>query len=264
VLPKNERPLGRAARLLARAAASAQGSCLGWPSRDTTRPLNPKRAAKKSAPAVLSEPRDVREAILTASRELIEAEGLSTLSMREVARRAGVSHQAPYNHFADREAILGALVEEGFDNLFQRLDAVRTSGSVDPVQLARACFSAYLEFACSHPAYFRLMFRPELVDLDRCEGAKEASERAFQCVRTIVHDMVLLGVPALPSEDALITLLWSTSHGLACLLLDGPLAKKLPHIEGKVLVEQVTTAFAGMIAAGLQTAKPSARKPARK
>ena len=93
----------------------------------------------------------MRRRILRASRVLIEREGLSALSMREVARRAGVSHQAPYNHFADREAILGALAEEGFlilrDKLVEILDssadstgasgAVRAATSTSPCSTRR-------------------------------------------------------------------------------------------------------------------------------
>jgi AcrR family transcriptional regulator len=72
---------------------------------------------------------DLRERILDATVTLIEADGLAALSMREVARRAGVSHQAPYHHFTDRQAILAAIAEEGF----KRLNAGLASAAGSPV-----------------------------------------------------------------------------------------------------------------------------------
>lgn len=227
--------------------------------------VSPKKSVR-SAPAhrkLALEPTDVRERILLASRRLIEAEGLSALSMREVARRAGVSHQAPYNHFADREAILGALAEEGFAILRARLDAAREAETGDAVARAAACLSAYVEFACSHPAHFRLMFRPELVNLENCPGAREQGDRAFQCLPDAIRELVAAGLPGEPSEDALMALLWSTAHGLSCLLLDGPLSKRMPHAQRDVLVGGVVSAFSGMLSARM-TEKPTRRKASRK
>src|SRR5262245_51637447 len=71
-----------------------------------------------------SEAGELRARIVRASIELIEEEGLAHLSMREVARRAGVTHQAPYHHFADREAILGEIAEQGFRLLCERIETV--------------------------------------------------------------------------------------------------------------------------------------------
>src|SRR5438105_1608095 len=72
---------------------------------------------------------DVRARVLGAAMRLIEEGGLASLSMREVARAAGVSHQAPYHWFADREAILAAMAEEGFRLLTDRLEAATVPGS---------------------------------------------------------------------------------------------------------------------------------------
>src|SRR5262245_24205460 len=107
-------------------------------------------------------PENLRRTLLDASLELIAAEGLEGFSMREVARRAGVSHQAPYHHFADREAIMAAIVAEGFQRL--RDDSL---GALTGLTDVRARFTAigraYLNFALNNPAHFKLMFRSELV-----------------------------------------------------------------------------------------------------
>jgi AcrR family transcriptional regulator len=192
----------------------------------------PSRHANSHASSTASETGELRARILRASIELIEEEGLAHLSMREVARRAGVTHQAPYHHFADREAILGEIAEQGFRLLSQRMETVaRENARGTPqreVDRLIALGETYVEFACKHPAHFRIMFRPELVDLERCPGAKAEGDNAFSIVQRIVHEAIEGGVPATPNAEALVAFLWSAGHGLACLLLDGPLAMKMP------------------------------------
>jgi AcrR family transcriptional regulator len=185
-----------------------------------------KRARKVGLRA--PEPSELRQQILRASIALIEEEGLAKLSMREVARRAGVTHQAPYHYFADREAILGEIAEEGFRLLTQQMErAVAGDAAQQGVaQRLTAVGQAYVEFACAHPAHFRIMFRPELVNMERCPGAEAEGNIAFATVTRVVHEAVQAGLPAVPSEAALVAMLWSFAHGLACLILDGPLAKK--------------------------------------
>jgi AcrR family transcriptional regulator len=213
-----------------------------------------------------SEAGELRERILRASVELIEEEGLAHLSMREVARRAGVTHQAPYHHFTDREAILGEIAELGFRMLGQRIEQVdRKSPSCGPerqVDRLIALGETYVEFACKHPAHFRIMFRPELVDLERCPGARAEGDKTFGAVQRIVHEAVEAGVPAEPSEAALVAFLWSTGHGLACLLLDGPLAMKMPNTAREAQVAGVMQALGALLRASLSAPKIATRKAA--
>ncbi len=192
---------------------------------------------------------DQQQRIVQASVQLIEEAGVGALSMREVARRAGVSHQAPYHHFDDREAILGAIAEEGFrmmrEAFAQALDHQRPSL---PARIA-AAFQTYVEFALQNPAHFRVMFRPELVNLQNCPGAQEEGDRAFAILQRLVDETIALGVPAHPSKDALLLLFWSVAHGFACLALDGPLTHKTPEAERHQQLEELTTAFVAMVEA---------------
>src|SRR5690349_3579164 len=91
---------------------------------------------------------DLRPALLKAAGRVLEKEGPAALSLRELARRAGVSHNAPYRHFADREALLAALAADGF----------RMLGEVLGVASSRHRGEAYVRFALEHPQLFRLMF----------------------------------------------------------------------------------------------------------
>ena len=123
--------------------------------------------------------RDLRSELLRTSRQLLDESGPSALSMREVARRAGCTHQAPYHYFANREAILAALVHEGFDELTDMLASAREGlESADLRAILTASGSAYVEFALRHPGVFRVMFRPDACDPERFPEVAQAGERA--------------------------------------------------------------------------------------
>ena len=147
---------------------------------------------------------DLRQRILDTAGALLDEQGAAALSLREVARRAGVTHQAPYHHFADRESILAELVTAGFDELERRLaKAHARSGSAHDTLAASAV--AYVSFALDQPGVFRIMFRSDMCDLARFPQASAAGQRAH---RELMHLVRLV-------------------HGLAVLLLDGPLGQQL-------------------------------------
>lgn len=165
----------------------------------------------------------VKDKVLAASLELVATGGVAALSMREVARRADVSHQAPYHYFADKEAIIAALVERGFDLLGAAfLAAAAPKKRDDAPAIAARCARAYVEFAVANPAYFRVMFRPDLVDLERFPAAKAAGDRTYGFLEQMVIRLAPGHTPA--RRAALTSLIWAQVHGLATLLVDGKLA----------------------------------------
>jgi AcrR family transcriptional regulator len=101
-------------------------------------------------------PTDLRQKVLNASLTLIKEGGLDRLSMREVARKAGVSHQAPYHYFEDREAILAGIAGEGFSKLEQSLVRAAAEAGAEPIKAVEGMGRAYIEFAMRHPAYFQV------------------------------------------------------------------------------------------------------------
>lgn len=182
-------------------------------------PAPRKRAALAAAPAT----GDLRQRILAASVALLETDGLAALSMREVARRAGVTHQAPYHHFADRESILAELVGDGFEALARRMErAGGRAAKLGPRTALLEAGEAYVGFALEHPGVFRIMFRPEVCDLGRFPAAQAAGERAFESLGRLVR--TVHGA----FDDALASMYWAQVHGLACLILDGGLGHRLP------------------------------------
>lgn len=146
---------------------------------------------------------DLRAETLAAAAKLLEEQGPAGVVLREVARRAGVSHNAPYRHFADRGALLAA--GEGFRELGERL---RQSAP-------EAMGEAYVAFALAHPQRFRLMFGG-LVPLASDPALATASRQAYEALLQAFRDRGDIGDPAAAAAAA-----WSLVHGLAHLLLDG-------------------------------------------
>ena len=163
---------------------------------------------------------DLRRTVLDASLDLIEEQGLAALSMREVARRAGVSHQAPYHHFGDREGILAAIAMDGFTRLHAAMKKA-VAKLTDPVARLNAVGGAYLTFAVRYPAHFKIMFRSELVEMERHADLHVCAETAFAFVTSIVADVA----KRRGAKDTLplVIAAWSLAHGAATLLLEGKL-----------------------------------------
>ena len=171
-----------------------------------------------------AEPADLRQRILDTSRALLDEQGSAGLSLREVARRAGVTHQAPYHHFADRESILAELVTHGFGELERRLARAHARSAAPQATLV-ASGVAYVVFALDNPGVFRIMFRADLCDQARFPQAQAAGERAQGELMNLVR--LVHGSQAAPADARLAALHWAQAHGLACLLLDGPLGQQL-------------------------------------
>ena len=174
-------------------------------------------------PAPSEQHGDVRRLVLDAAIAIIELDGAESLSMREVARRAGVSHQAPYHYFGDRSGILAAISEEGFTGLAQAFRDVHET----ELPAAKAGFIAYLNFAREHVGHFRVMFRNDICGVVTHELTQIAADSAFEELRLMVARIT---GPEIDPNNAFTfaTLLWSLSHGLATLVIDGPLPNKIP------------------------------------
>jgi AcrR family transcriptional regulator len=174
-------------------------------------------------PAPSEQHGDVRRLVLDAAIAIIELEGAESLSMREVARRAGVSHQAPYHYFSDRSGIFAAISEEGFAGLAQAFRDVHET----EMPAAKAGFIAYLNFSRQHVGHFRVMFRNDICGVATHALTQTAADSAFEELRLMVTRIT--GSEIDPNKAfAFAAMLWSLSHGLATLVIDGPLPNKVP------------------------------------
>lgn len=201
---------------------------------------------------------DVRTRVLKAALRLVEKQGVADLSMREVARLARVSHQAPYHHFPDRESILAALAEDGFTMLADRLESARDMEHSATERIV-ACAGAYVRFALERPSLFRLMFRPDFVSWDRFPSVRACGTRAFESLITAMQGLFDVGLPPEPSARAHVVCGWSLAHGLACLLLDGPLVAKVPEVaaDAEAVIDETLTAMRLLLESRIAVAKTS-------
>jgi AcrR family transcriptional regulator len=175
---------------------------------------------------------DVRRLVLDAALDIITSSGAESLSMREVARRAGVSHQAPYHYFGDRSGIFAAISEEGFSALAGAFRDVQES----TISAAKAGFIAYLDFARSHVGHFRVMFRQDICGVQENEGTAIAASSAFDELLQMVARTIGSSVDPKAAHTFAFTM-WSHAHGLATLVIDGPLPQKL--LPGVSLDDQI-------------------------
>jgi len=173
---------------------------------------------------------NLRAALIDAAREILVAEGVSALSLRAVARRAGVSQTAPYRHFADKATLLAELAAEGFRGLTARMEAEAARQS-DPKTRWQALGRGYVLFAVENPTFLRLMFGPEIPQKSAYPELLAAAEAAFAALAGAT-DAVAAKRDA--SADGRIAALaaWSIVHGLANLLIDGQIGERM--LGGKV------------------------------
>src|SRR5579862_941139 len=149
-------------------------------------------------------------ALLGAAGKILEKEGVEALSLREIARRAKVSHNAPYRHFPGREALLAALAREGFAMLGEAQREAAAAGGL------RAMGEAYVRFALAHPQRFRLMFGGQIA-MARHPQLREVATRSFESLAGALSARVPEAQGAGDSSVAA----WALVHGLALLLVGG-------------------------------------------
>ncbi|MGW7822369.1 TetR/AcrR family transcriptional regulator [Streptomyces puniciscabiei] len=151
----------------------------------------------------------LRERLVDAGVELLEAEGLQALTLREIARRAGVSHGAPRRYFPTHLELLSAIARRGFAGLAERVRATLARGPAGPRTQVAALARTYLEFALDNPGMYELMFRHDLLESGHL-GLRETSLPLFRVFAGLVGEV-------LPGADArrVTGALWANLHGIA-------------------------------------------------
>jgi AcrR family transcriptional regulator len=164
----------------------------------------------------------LRDALIAASVELIEREGIGAVSLRRVARAAGVSPGAPYHHFADRAALLAAIAVQGYERLGPELRRAREQAPT-PERALGALIETYVAFARRHPAHVHLMLRGELAGLERHPEAQAAGAELIALLADVVEDCRRAGAVTAADTETLVHAVWALCVGLVTLWLDGPL-----------------------------------------
>ncbi len=188
---------------------------------------------------------DVRRAILDNAVVLVAERGVRGVSFREVARRAGVSHQAPYHHFGNLHGILRALAREGFDALTRAMQ--RAARVDDPIEAFTGIGVAYVKFATKNVGHFRVMFQRSLVDLHDDDEPIDEAAATYQTLVDCTERVVEAGYAPQLDPTSLAHLAWSAVHGLSVLIVEGTLQTKTQReINGEV--RRVVEGLTGLVA----------------
>ena len=153
----------------------------------------------------------LRDRLIDVGVELVTSGGTAAVSLREIARRAGVSHGAPRRYFPTHLELLSAIARRGFAHLAAKLGEAAAGSAEDPRSRLAALSRAYLDFAASNRGMYELMFRHDLLESGRL-GLREVSLPLFRMVTMLVSDA---GTPGDAAPEVVAGALWASLHGIA-------------------------------------------------
>jgi AcrR family transcriptional regulator len=189
---------------------------------------------------------DLRRSLIDAAMAMVQEEQDWTFSLREVARRAGVSHNAPYNHFTDKRDLLACVAEAGFLTLRDKMN--QAIAEVEEVEKALVKSGvAYVKFGVENPAHYRLMFGSTLMS---AEGLPSFVRHAADSAKAVLGGIIVRGaqqgvfVPSPGKKDEIdlaVLSCWSVVHGLTLLAIDGRVGPTRLKMES--IAERVTSLF---------------------
>jgi AcrR family transcriptional regulator len=154
----------------------------------------------------------LRDRLVDAGVELVASGGSGAVSLREIARRAGVSHGAPRRYFPTHLELLSVIARRGFADLAARLDAAAAGSADDPRARLAALGRAYLDFAAASRGMYELMFRHDLLESGGRLGLREVTLPLFRKVTALVADAAPPGGAA---PEVVAGALWASLHGIA-------------------------------------------------
>lgn len=198
---------------------------------------------------------DLRQALITATLNLLTEEQNWSFSLREVARRAGVSHNAPYNHFRSKQELLAAAAAAGFDGLRAQMQEAAARAAT-PAAALQAIGVAYVCFGAANPAHYRLMFGTALTPADACPPS--AVEESAATAKGVLLDVIRRGMEegsfAVPPDglDMAALSAWSLVHGLTLLLLDGLAAEGSAGAVNEAMAARIAGQVSQFLLRGLQ------------
>ncbi len=186
---------------------------------------------------------DLRSALLECARRIIHEEGIAKVSLREVARRLGVSHGAPAHHFKSKASLVTALAVQGYERLAETVIAeLASSGTADPRRQLETIGRGYVRFAVENPDHFGMMFRREHLDEKDVELMR-ASETCYGLLVRTVHACKKAGLLGRRSPESVAVAAWALVHGLAALWIDGRLEDRSTVRDPNILAEMVCRLF---------------------
>ncbi len=192
---------------------------------------------------------DLRNALIEATLILIEEKGVNAFTVREVAKRAGVSHAAPYRHFKDKEALLFTVAREGFDLMVAETKKCSEKHPEDPLARFHISGLSYIDFAINHPAHYRVMFYSG-ENQDRFpEDLATSSTESFRLLLDTICECQEKNIIKTGDPNDLALAAWSVVHGYAKLYIDGFIdneAALFAHKKDKLKYIVTETLYSGL------------------
>jgi AcrR family transcriptional regulator len=189
-------------------------------------------APRKRAPRRGYHHGDLKAALVESAVEILREQGLEALTLRAVARRAGVSQAAPYRHFADRRALVAAVAEHGFLRLQAAMH--ETVGTASGRAALKQVALAYVKFARENSAEYRVMFGPEVAITDDLPDLRHTARSVLGFVAEGIVQLQRAGAVADGDAWMIAVAIWSMLHGLVMLSLDGQAASVTPDLDALV------------------------------
>lgn len=168
---------------------------------------------------------DLKNALIQAGVDILAREGTGGLSLRKVARLAGVSHSAPYAHFRDKQALIAAISSEGFRRLYKELESASQSVHDDPKLLLIESGRAYIRFAMREPDIFKIMFSGIIEKEKEYPDFVGISQSTFTLLVGIVNICQQGNILRPGPTELLAVALWGQLHGIVSLTLE----KQISH-----------------------------------
>ena len=170
---------------------------------------------------------NLKEALIKAGIKILALEGIGGLSLRKVAKQAGVSHTAPYAHFSDKQALVAAISTEGYTRIYNKIAELIEHRSDAPLDLLVMAAYAYMRFGLDEPDLFRITFSGVIEHEREYPDLVEITQKNFRAICQIVSLCQDAEVLNAGDEELLALNLWGTVHGLISLLLQGQVSSKI-------------------------------------
>lgn len=187
-----------------------------------------------------------KDRLVQAAVDHLEADGLPGLTLREIARAAGVSHGTPARHFPSLAAMLATVAARSFVGLSSALEHSVEDAGTDPLARLAAAGSEYVRFAIANANSYELMFRPELLDRTQPDY-EEAAAFAFEQLTTLVEQAQAAGWSPDTNTATLTALLWASVHGMASLSIQGALHAATGSDDIAPLLDLYQTSFTNLV-----------------
>ncbi|RUL72164.1 TetR/AcrR family transcriptional regulator [Dyella choica] len=190
---------------------------------------------------------DLKSALRSAASSLIAERGVDTVSLREIAQIAGVSHTAAYRHYADKEAVMADLAEAGFRELNASMRDAMASIPGGVTRKLQAAGSAYVHFGVAQPHLLQLMFGAAIADWKRYPGLVEASDALYAALTEIITSGQEKGKFRAGDPAELALAAWSLVHGLALLIC----GRRVTGSDDALFVERASQRVTALLIEGL-------------